>query len=241
MQPHPPSRRLRLTGSVLLAVAVSSSGRRDCRAQSPERSKPAAVQQGVNRATLPSPGGSQFWRVVVLPGRFEVLLAGGGPNRPLPQTGSPTLEVSLGTQSPGASLQHQEVGGGSMVSGTVTVRTVVNISIVPARDKPAAVSIPYTLVVTGDVDFSEGEGPRPEVVGVYAVASGWQAPGGVAHLLPDGTITTTTGLHGAWTLSDAARRVYVITLGQMSRKLLFEPGRGFVDPVDHSLAMEARQ
>lgn len=232
-----------VAGQLALSALITLPGW----AQSLDVKHPAPLKAGVNRATIDSFGGEQFWTFTAQPGHFQLTFVRSGPQEGFSVGPKAGVGAVFAPKTPGAELTSKDSPSGTVFEGRVTQPTRVVILIEPAKSPLVRQTNDYTLEATGAVASGDGggagaqtgaaggggqpsqpgpSGAGPSVVGVYNVGlNDW----GAAKFAADGTIVTASGAKGTWEVFDADTRTYVVTVGGTRFTLTFQPGRGFVD------------
>ncbi len=208
-------------------------------AQSLDVKNPAVLRDGVNRGTIDSFGGEQFWTFTAQPGNFQLIFSHGSPQEGFQIGPKVGVGAVFAPKTAGATLSSKDSATGTVFDGHVNTPTRVVIMIEPAKSPLVRQTNDYTLEARGAVgtasssagpattDPSGGQaGPAPSVVGVYNIKLN---DTGAAKFQADGTIVTTSGNKGSWECFDADTRTYVIVLGGNRYTLTHQPARGFVD------------
>jgi hypothetical protein len=219
-------RRLRsslVTASVFVIAASALAS-----AQSLDVKSPAPMAAGVNKATIDSFGGDQFWYFMVQPGSFTVKFSAGSAQEGFSIGGRALMAAAFAPKTPGAVISDKETATATIWSGTVTQPTRVIVMVEPKKSALVRQTTDYFLEATGSVRFGGAAAAvsAPSVVGMYTTPG---SNSSMSKLTADGGIVTTDGEKGHWELFDADSKTYVITLGGRRNSVTFQPGRGFVD------------
>ena len=204
------------------------------RAQSLARDTPAPLRPGVNKSTVDSIVGGQYWTFEAGPGQLVV------PIRYLPGTvGGSAVNTQLTfTLMAGAKVLHSETlrsTDAKPVSAKLLVplarKTRILLAVLPVNNSLLRLGGDYEVEARGAVRFDAAR--APSVVHTYKVISGVTQDFGTAKFFRDGHIETYAGPGGKWKLSDAKTQTYVIELeGQQAQTLKYVPGRGLCAPPD---------
>ena len=148
-----PVRRRRFSG---LAMLVGMLVCARVPAQSLQESAPAHLAAGLNRATLDSAGGSQYWDVVVNGGSFRIVVSNDIPQQMFRPGHEPKVTFTLLPKLETAVVAQRGIpGGGTVLEGSVTQRTRVLITVQPVKSAVRE-SLVYTLIATGSADLGGG-------------------------------------------------------------------------------------
>ncbi len=216
-----------VTSSLAAGVVVTSALSEKAFAQSLDVKHPAELKEGPNSGTIDSFGGSQFWFFNAKPGNFKCTFTRSGTQEGFnvgPKAGAGAI-INPAVQ--GSTLSTKDLPTGALFEGHCDKPTRVLVMIEPAKSPLVRQTNNYTITVVGSSGSAEAINAAPDAVaGVYDVNINDY---GVAKLSPDGSISTTSGANGKWTLFDNATRTYVLMIGNDKWNATFEPARGFVD------------
>ena len=216
-----------VTGSLVAGALVTSTLSEKAVAQSLDVKHPAELKEGPNLATIDSFGGSQFWFFNAKPGNFKCTFTRSGAQEGFNVGPKVSAGAIINPAVQGSTMSTKDLPSGAQFEGHCDKPTRVLVMVEPAKSPLVRQTNNYTISVIGSSGSAEAINAAPDAVaGVYDVNINDY---GVAKLAADGTISTTSGANGKWTLFDAATRSYVIMLGTDKWTVTFEPARGFVD------------
>jgi hypothetical protein len=193
-------------------------------AQSIDPKHPAPLQAGMNTASCDSNVGAHYWYFFAEPGSFSGAIARRDATGPGVRANlgsgiafAPKLQYSV--------LTHKDVGGVTNFSGSVKSRDKVVIMIDPGAPGLLRATCSYEVHVSGNVSF--GDLPANPIVGTYMsnMGNSW----GLTKFKDDGTLVTSSGLSGKWSLFDKDTLTYTVDLDNQHLNSKLAPGRGLVD------------
>jgi hypothetical protein len=196
--------------------------------QSLDVHKPAQLQEGINNGTIDSFGSSQFWCFTAGRGAYKATFTRKDPQEGFSIGGKAGCGAIINPAVQGSTISTNQVPTGVIIEGQCENPTRILVMVEPANSPLVRQTNSYTLTVSGSTSASEttASNTHDQVAGVYDANN---SNYGVAKFASDGSITSTSGSSGQWTLFDDATRTYVINLGQDKWTLTFEPARGFID------------
>jgi len=236
-------------GAVNLMVIAAILCSSPAVAQSLDVKNPSPLNVGLNRATIDSFGGEQFWSFIAKPGHFHLAFTLSGPQEGFSVGSKAGAGAVFAPKTPGATLVSKDLPNGAVFDGNVSQPTRVVIMIEPAKSPLVRQTNDYTLDLTGAAGSASSAGDAgaaaaaavnaagmgggapvaasgPSVVGVYNVGiNGY----GAAKFKADGSIATASGAKGTWEIFDADTRTYVVIIDSTRMTLTYQPGRGLVD------------
>jgi hypothetical protein len=197
------------------------------RGQSLDVHHPALLNEGTNNGTIDSFGQDQFWYFTANPGNFKIVFTRSGAQEGFDIGPKAAFGAIINPAVKGSSLTGKDVPSGAVFEGHCEAPTRVLAMIEKPRSPLVRQTVSYTITITGSGSpTASNESIADPVVGVYDIMLNAY---GVGKFATDGTIVTTSGVSGTWSLFDKSTRTYVVTLGQDKWTLTFEPARGFVD------------
>ncbi len=209
----------------IFTAAVLTSGT-TAHSQSLDVHKPALLNEGTNSGTIDSFGGDQFWYFTAQPGNFKIVFTRSGAQEGFDIGPKAGFGAIINPAVKGSTLSSKDVANGSIFEGHCSEPTRILAMIEKPKSALVRQTVSYTITVIGSGAPTESNANIPDtVVGVYDVK---QNAHGVAKFAADGTITTTSGERGTWSMFDQSTRTYVVTIGQDKWSLTFEPARGFI-------------
>jgi hypothetical protein len=188
---------------------------------------PAQLQEGVNNGVIDSFGSSQFWCFTARPGSYKAIFTRNDPQEGFSVGPKAGCGAIINPAVKGSTIITKDVPTGVVIEGHCETPTRILVMIEPAKSPLVRQTNAYTLTVSGSSSSSEATAgsQQDQVAGVYDCNNNY----GAAKFAADGTITTTSGASGQWTLFDDATRTYVVNIGTDKWTVNFEPARGFVD------------
>jgi hypothetical protein len=211
-----------VAGILTLATSPAMYG------QSLDVHHPAQLQEGLNNGVIDSFGSDQFWCFTARPGSYKAVFTRNDPQEGFSVGPKAGCGAIINPAVKGSTIATTQVPTGVVIEGHCESPTRILIMVEPAKSPLVRQTNSYTLTVSGSSSGSEtaADSQRDQVVGVYDVNN---SNYGVAKFAADGSIATTSGAGGKWTLFDDATRTYVVSVGADKWNLTFEPARGFVD------------
>ena len=208
-----------ISGMVLLSCNAANS-------QSLDVHHPALLNEGTNNGTIDSFGADQFWYFTANPGHFKIVCVRSGAQEGFNIGPTAGFGAIINPPVKGSTLIGKDVPNGSVFEGHCDVPTRVLAMIEKPKSPLVRQTVSYTITITGSgAPTASNENIADPVVGVYDIKLNDYGAGKFA---ADGTIVTTSGARGTWSLFDKDTRTYVVTLGTDKWTLTFEPARGFV-------------
>jgi hypothetical protein len=208
-------------------------------AQSLDAKNPAPLQTGLNKGTIDSFGGEQFWTTTFQRGHFRIVFTRSGAQEGFNIAKAGAAAV-IAPKVTGSTLTFKENPSGVIFDGNAAAPTRVVVMIEPAKSPLVRQTNDYTVEVEGAVgagseataetqaaNASTSHGSQGSaIVGVYSVNINDY---GAAKFAADGTITTASGAKGTWEVFDAGTKTYVVIIGSNRWTLTLQPGRGLID------------
>lgn len=201
-------------------------------AQSLKPQSPAPLQPGVNSATVDNFIGTHYWYFIGGPGKTHVH-AQFKPMSLLGNNFKNTITVCLSDEKQSWKTPKTLTSDSKIVDctfdGDLKAPTKVIVTVAPPSGGLVRMGGDYQLEVTGAVKFGAESNADP-VVGVYKMMGGFTTDLGDCKFNTDGTVATTSGDKGKWSLFDKDSKTYVIDIeGQKRASLQFKAGRGLCD------------
>jgi hypothetical protein len=201
-------------------------------AQSLKPEAPAPLQQGINKSTVDNIVGPQYWYFTAEPGECRVHAT----LKPMTLLGNPSrCDLTISLYDTGKTWRTSKVLSSDSkpvdctITGQLKKPTKVLVSVSPPSGGLVRIGGDYELEVTGAVAFAQASTADP-VIGMYKQMCGFSKLLGDCKFLADGTIQTTSGATGDWSLFDKGSQTYVINIkGEDRHSLQFIAGRGLVD------------
>lgn len=194
--------------------------------------QPAPLKPGPNSSMVDSTVGTQYWYFWGGPGQVQIVARW---TRGQFDVGQPApLEVEVYDENR-SSVTRRTITPEKQTSEARLVsnwkqRAKIIISVSAPRGSLVRQGGDYEIIVSGAVDLSASSGPQAEpIVRTYS-----NGDFGAVRFDANGTLETEDGTRGTWKLFDAARRVYVITIGNRRFSLKLMPGQGLVNPSNPS-------
>jgi hypothetical protein len=216
-------------------------------AQSLDSHNPTPLRPGDNHGTIDNQTGAQFWSFHFHPGAGKVSVrftSMGIFGQPM----ACTINVVVHNTPDGRIIGHQQLtSSGQPVEldwpGTYDHAGEWIIEIQPLSSNIVRNGGDYVIDVTGAaIAYGADTAPNPAAIaGTYAVmvcAPDFQCDSGLAiRFAPDGSVVTTDGHSGRWTLFDPDAGIYNVVIGGDRWALKLVPGRGLVDTHDQSIVV----
>jgi hypothetical protein len=215
-------RRLAFLAAAALALAIGTSPALPAAAQSAAM----PLQAGENAGSSDSLIGPQTYFFQATPGHFtvQILQVAGTSTDSVALNGNISVQAGFGTPGHGNLLSLQQIHGGLLIHGTAARPGRVNITIVPVASPLVRVVRNYVVTASGSVAFA-GPGADP-IIGTYiSLRNNY----GATKFNKNGTIVTSSGQPGMWTVFDPALRIYNVQIGDDRISLKLVSGRGLVD------------
>ncbi len=189
---------------------------------------PALLQEGLNKGVVDSFGSDQFWYFTARPGSYKAVFTRNDPQEGFSIGAKADCGAIINPDVKGSTISTVQVPTGLVIEGHCEAPTRILVMVEPAKSPLVRQTNAYTLTVSGSTSGNEvsSGSQKDQVAGVYDANN---SNYGVAKFSADGSITTTSGNSGQWTLFDDATRTYVVNIGSDKWTLTFEPARGFVD------------
>ncbi len=238
--------RVSLTRTLLgLLAALALAG--PALAQSLDIRSPTPLHPGQNKGTIDNQVGSQFWVFHTGAGAGTItvsFVSMGLFGNPM----AATIDVVLHDGSGKVIAQRTLTSVGKVAQfswpGTFAKPGVTIVEIRTENSNLVRNGGDYAIEVSGPAiawGGGAGAGPNPaEIAGSYAVMvcpPDFQCDGLAIHFAPDGSVATTDGHAGRWTLFDPDSRIYSVVIGRDRWTLQLVPGRGLVDTHDRSVVV----
>jgi CubicO group peptidase (beta-lactamase class C family) len=198
-------------------------------AQSLKPEDPAPLKAGINKGTVATGAGAQYWYFIGGPGdvRFVAhLKSHDGFAWPAALTVTLYDEKRAWHMSKVVTEQNAD----QTFIGKLEKKQKTIVSVAP----PSGISLitsggNYELEATGEVQFEEAKVTRDPIIRTF-VANG--SDYGATKFLADGTIVASDGSHGTWKVFDPENRIYTVVIEGTRFSLQYVPGRGLVDARD---------
>jgi hypothetical protein len=212
-----------------IAMILSTTG---AWAQSLKPEAPAPLQPGINKSTVDNTVGPQYWYFTAGPGECRVHTT----IKPMTLLGNPyRADITVSLYDPGKTWRTSKVLSSDSkpvdctITGQLKKPTKVMVSVAPPSGGLVRVGGDYELEVTGAVAFAPPSSGDP-IVGMYKHMNSYTKMLGDCKFLADGSIQTTSGASGDWTLFDKSSQTYVINIkGEERCSLQFMAGRGLLN------------
>lgn len=225
---------IRMLLGCLAALALTGAAA----AQSLDIRSPAELHPGQNKATIDNQVGAQFWRFHTKGGAGTITVAFVS----MGLFGNPmtaTIDVVLHEGSGKVIAQRTLTSVGKVAQfswpGTFAKPGVTIVEIRTENSNLVRNGGDYAIEVSGPAIVWGGApaGPNPAAIaGTYSVMvcpPDFQCDGLGIHFSADGSVATTDGHTGRWTLFDPDARIYSIVIGRDRWTLQLAPGRGLID------------
>jgi hypothetical protein len=219
--------KLLLTSTISMVLLSSPA-----LSQSLKPDSPAPLQPGINSATVDNFVGTHYWYLTGGPGKTHVH-AQFKPMGLLGNNYRSQITVSLSDEKHTWSTPKVLSSDSKIVDctfdGQLEKPTKIIITVAPPTGGLVRMGGDYQLEATGAVSFAEKSSADP-VVGMYKEMAGYTSLLGDCKFSTDGTVVTTSGANGKWSLFDKNSQTYVIDIeGQERHSLQFRQGRGLCD------------
>ena len=217
-------------GLMLLGGAVA--------AQSLKPEAPAPLQAGINKGTVDSIIGSHYWSFSGGPGKTFVHVK----FTSMGLLGNATRTTITAVLSDAANTWHTPKPVTSdgkeaeiTFDGDLKKTTKLILKIAPPPNGLVRAGGDYQVEATGAVSFAAKSTADP-IIGAYKQMGGYTKELGTCKFNADGTMVSTSGIGGKWSLFDAGSQTYVIDVQDQERQSLqLRPGRGLCDQSDFVL------
>ena len=212
-------------------------------AQSLKLDAPAPLHAGNNEGLVDSFVGDHYYYFFAEPGKFSITFTSGNAAEGFNVGGGPSFGAAFNPKTAGSAMTHRDGPGHSVWEGSVTQRTRVMVGVSPVNSKLVRQTSPYQIVVSGNVAYGDASaGPDP-IVGIYAQKLLFQGEPelGAVKFQPNGTIVSSNGGTGNWTLFDAASGIYSVTIGGHRMTLTLQRGRALVDTGNKTTVFEMQR
>jgi hypothetical protein len=229
-----------VTALTLAASGTIASG------QSLNPKEPTQLAAGVNRGTVDSMVGPQYWSFKYRKGSGKITVT----FTSMGLFGNPTaatIQVVFHNMSGQVVDTRAVTSRGKAVEldlpGNFKSAGMMMIEMRPPSNTLVRTGGDYTLVASGDaIDFSGHAGPVKEpVIGTYAVMvcpPDFDCQSSLSiRFAPDGTVKTTDGHSGTWKLFDPDAMIYSVVVGRDRWSLKLVPGRGLFNTSDLSVVI----
>lgn len=235
-------------GLLLLAGVIALGSALPAEAQSLNPKAPTPLASGENHGTLDNLVGPQYWSFKYRKGsatlevRFSSMGLFGNPM-------AATMEVVLHSPDGKVLATRTLTSRGQVATlswpGTFAGPGTAVVEIRPAGSNLVRNGGDYTISVVGNaVDFATTRaapaGPE-QIVGTYAVMvypPDWNFGNTISiHFSKDGTVATTDGHRGTWTVFDPESLIYTVVIGPDRWSLKLVPGRGLFNTNDLSVTV----
>jgi len=225
----------------LMAAAALAS------AQSLNPKEPTPLAAGMNKGTVDSMVGPQYWSFKYKKGSGKIAVTFtsmglfGNPT-------SATIQVVFHDVN-GQVIDTRAVNSSGKpftleMPGTFKSPGTMVIELRPPGNSLVRTGGDYTLTASGDaIDFStQAAGPvKDRIIGTYSVmvcAPDFDCQNSLAiRFAADGTVKTTDGHSGKWTVFDADAMIYSVVMGPDRWSLKLVPGRGLFNTSDLSVVV----
>ncbi len=217
-------------GLLLLGGAVG--------AQSLKPEVPAPLQPGINKGTVDNMIGSHYWYFTAGPGKTLVHVK----FTSMGLLGNPTRTTMTAVLSDAANTWHTPKpvtsdGKEAEVTfdGDLKKATKLILKLAPPPNGLVRAGGDYQVEATGAVSFGAKSSADP-IIGAYKQMGGYTKELGTCKFNADGTMVSTSGINGKWSLFDAASQTYVIDVQDQERQSLqLRPGKGLCDQSDFAV------
>jgi hypothetical protein len=208
-------------------------------AQSLDVKNPSPLKPGLNKGSVDSLVGEQFWYFIAEPGKFRVVFSSGGTQEGFSVGGKTLSAAAFAPSNPHGKITFKESPNTTVMEGTTEQRWKVVVVVEPHKSPLVRQTSDYTLTVSGNASFVSGNaGGKAPIVGTYM---GKLNGIGAAKFLADGSVVSSTGQSGTWKLFDADTGIYSVVLGGSRMTLTLSPGRGLVDTGNKNLVFELQK
>jgi len=201
-------------------------------AQSSKPGEPAPLRPGINKGTVATGAGTQYWYLIGGPGDIRIL-AHFKSNDGFAWPAALTVTLYDEKRTWHVSKVVTQQNADQTFTGKLDKKQKTLISVAP----PSGIALitsggNYELEATGAVQFEEAKVTQDPVIRTFVYNAGGTHDYGAVKFLADGTVDASDGSHGTWKVFDRENNIYTVALARERFSVQYVAARGLVDAGD---------